>query len=1126
MPKRSFIHRGLLEVFYEKAPQIEVINICKKELQKHDYRDLEHWLENPNHIYIGRNLTFYVKGAIHSKWANPFSVKKYNRDECLQLYKEWIKTGINPITKKKRKEGPLHQDIDELKGKKLGCWCHPEACHGDVLAQLLSDQFITYVGNRDITDPIERLIKVGATTIPIIPEAKLKKVRKTFRKTCRKFPEYKRPSKNTVYVLGGFAALGNPASFHNPFVRSMREEARQILVQKLFKPLLHMNPDDKLKLRLKLEVLIDRMMWRHQGQQPSAETWHRDEANKNLVAPNDLICGGWINFDSENQYCSFIPGSHLGIDPKTLSGGFANPVQDLESKLSKYNKELKKKKSEKIKAKIKEVKAKIKEVLNIFKLKKYRITIPPGHAVIFPQYILHEVVNTLADHDMFRLFTGYRLTTSSTPLFPNTMEALDNQGIIRLGGGMQPPMYSRNHGSSFLRKAFYLIGSKNKKYGKDGSKFEMKESTIDWSNHTFKDRCLIERYASTDKQYKIVKRFMNSLREYDPKWMYKPYSEEEKSIYRPLAIQDIPSSQVSSSSPPSSPPSSPAQVIYFYGHSRSKKYKEFSQFFKSPFVKDGVQYLWAEQWMMSNKARLMGDDHSLKLILAAQKPSEVKKLGRKVKPWDNKLWNTHKYNIVLEGTRLKVAQNPDIKRILLETGDAIIAEAAANDRIWGIGLNIVKARAGKAWRGQNLLGKALMQVRDEISEDVISEDVLSEGVLSEDVISEGVLSKDVISEDVDVIIQNLRLRKGPRKLQKLALRRLGLDDKGVKIKPVKGTIKIAQSILSTFNVQITGARAEDILIGASVGSKGAIIKIYYGNVYPEQRKLDILRQFPAIWKQFLIKLGGIPFFNKMTKEEREEWLFIHEDPYHNEITIGQGDVKIEVLQPGAFVDKLSSQQIDELMMGKKSASEIEDMFPHKPGSKARKHTLALIRGFWKISTNYEVVDTFAGTVIDLPFQSAPSHPIIYILKDITAKLERQKQKWVRIIGKSGTQSVGVRVENRAYPLQPTDMHGKMINLSPSFYKSFIQKIIRFRPLKITFPHYLSGPNELPSSDVLSQLIIAFMQQPGSFVPDIKRYVTGLESTFKRLGVCIFEDAHGDANAVTSLFTAAFISPTC
>ena len=49
---------------------MSVVNIKKKELIKRGYRDLEHWLETDNHIYIGRNLSFYVKGAKKSKWAN------------------------------------------------------------------------------------------------------------------------------------------------------------------------------------------------------------------------------------------------------------------------------------------------------------------------------------------------------------------------------------------------------------------------------------------------------------------------------------------------------------------------------------------------------------------------------------------------------------------------------------------------------------------------------------------------------------------------------------------------------------------------------------------------------------------------------------------------------------------------------------------------------------------------------------------------------------------------------------------------------------------------------------------------------------------------------------------------
>eukprot|EP00286_Rhodomonas_abbreviata_P018800 CAMPEP_0181304586 /NCGR_PEP_ID=MMETSP1101-20121128/9236_1 /TAXON_ID=46948 /ORGANISM="Rhodomonas abbreviata, Strain Caron Lab Isolate" /LENGTH=496 /DNA_ID=CAMNT_0023410367 /DNA_START=43 /DNA_END=1533 /DNA_ORIENTATION=+ len=105
-----------------------VRNIRKAELVKRGYRDLVHWLENPNHVYIGRNMLFYVPGAEHSKWANPFSVKKYGRDGCLEMYKEHI-----------LKNEELRAALPELKGMEMGCWCHPERCHGDVLLELLTN---------------------------------------------------------------------------------------------------------------------------------------------------------------------------------------------------------------------------------------------------------------------------------------------------------------------------------------------------------------------------------------------------------------------------------------------------------------------------------------------------------------------------------------------------------------------------------------------------------------------------------------------------------------------------------------------------------------------------------------------------------------------------------------------------------------------------------------------------------------------------------------------------------------------------------------------------------------------------------------------------------------------------
>ncbi len=79
-------------------------------------------------IYIGRP----------SKWGNPFTHKANTkaefilptREESIEAYKEWITKG----------EGKhLLNDLHELKGKTLGCWCAPQNCHGNVLADLVNE---------------------------------------------------------------------------------------------------------------------------------------------------------------------------------------------------------------------------------------------------------------------------------------------------------------------------------------------------------------------------------------------------------------------------------------------------------------------------------------------------------------------------------------------------------------------------------------------------------------------------------------------------------------------------------------------------------------------------------------------------------------------------------------------------------------------------------------------------------------------------------------------------------------------------------------------------------------------------------------------------------------------------
>ena len=89
-----------------------------------------HCKKSPYDVYIGRP----------SKWGNPFShIKKgtlaqyvvATRDDAVKAYEEWITNGDGQH---------LLQDLHELKGKTLGCWCAPKACHGDVLVKLIENR--------------------------------------------------------------------------------------------------------------------------------------------------------------------------------------------------------------------------------------------------------------------------------------------------------------------------------------------------------------------------------------------------------------------------------------------------------------------------------------------------------------------------------------------------------------------------------------------------------------------------------------------------------------------------------------------------------------------------------------------------------------------------------------------------------------------------------------------------------------------------------------------------------------------------------------------------------------------------------------------------------------------------
>lgn len=165
------------------------------------------------------------------------------------------------------------------------------------------------------------------------------------------------------------------------------------------------------------------------------------------------------------------------------------------------------------------------------------------------------------------------------------------------------------------------------------------------------------------------------------------------------------------------------EFIFFWGHTKNKKGKItkacFSQWYLSDFIVNEVLYNCAEKYMMAEKARLFKDYETLEQILNANDQPEIKALGRKIRNFEKELWNKEKYNIVKKGNLAKFSQSEELKKFLLGTEEKIIVEASPYDCIWGVGLSDSEECINnpKEWKGENLLGFALMEVRDLLKEE-------------------------------------------------------------------------------------------------------------------------------------------------------------------------------------------------------------------------------------------------------------------------------------------------------------------------------------------------------------------------------------------------------------------------
>ena len=152
-------------------------------------------------------------------------------------------------------------------------------------------------------------------------------------------------------------------------------------------------------------------------------------------------------------------------------------------------------------------------------------------------------------------------------------------------------------------------------------------------------------------------------------------------------------------------------IVCFHNPNEENGY--LSNWYLSEFECDGIRFSSMEQYMMYQKANCFGDTKIAEKILEITDVAQIKALGRKVSNYNETIWNGKRQILVYNGLCAKF-QNPELKAKLKATGDAVLAECAVRDCIWGIGLSMTDSKRLEMdkWRGQNLLGFALMIVRD------------------------------------------------------------------------------------------------------------------------------------------------------------------------------------------------------------------------------------------------------------------------------------------------------------------------------------------------------------------------------------------------------------------------------
>lgn len=151
-------------------------------------------------------------------------------------------------------------------------------------------------------------------------------------------------------------------------------------------------------------------------------------------------------------------------------------------------------------------------------------------------------------------------------------------------------------------------------------------------------------------------------------------------------------------------------------HDPDKEYGFLSNWYMSDFIENGRTYTSVEQYLMYEKAKVFNDEEMQQAILSTNDVSKIKNYGRQVKGYNETIWNGFRQLVLYRGLWLKFSQNEELKQNLINTGEDILVECAKTDKIFACGVSMkdpIRFDITK-WSGKNLLGFALMDLREQL----------------------------------------------------------------------------------------------------------------------------------------------------------------------------------------------------------------------------------------------------------------------------------------------------------------------------------------------------------------------------------------------------------------------------